>query len=421
MATCDESAKNGDLGGVISACVAGEKPSAKTFALAAESGNIELLEWLSANECPCDYRVYIKAILTKNSAVFKWAVNKKIPLTDALISYIITKNGVDLINWLRDQPQYASVVNKALEENNKIDFRDSGAVGNTATNMNTFGTSVDEAVAAAPNMSLDDMQNYFSGSVNPSSILGFGQVPTATPFGGFGNAYESEEESEDKKPKVKLYLNFSPRNAFLVGPFKDTLAAFRETYLTPSTDFHYCSKLSLGKGWFIPNQLVDSFITLLEDQTEDFDLEILECPQDKKARRKSYKEMYETAVEVLGDELAGTSEEKVAMIEQFILKHYSSTRTGGTFIDTSKLWQLVDPNTPQPAPDAGTYSEMIDASIKYLHFYTKKPVSRDLLKRHILANYPVNEKLSNHHINKNLRQAVLDGKLVKIGDSFQFK
>lgn len=62
---------------------------------------------------------------------------------------------------------------------------------------------------------------------------------------------------------VRLYLNYSPSSSVLIGPFKDEFKEFREKYLTPNSNMRYHPKLSVGKGWLIPNNFVNMIVDAL--------------------------------------------------------------------------------------------------------------------------------------------------------------
>jgi len=89
---------------------------------------------------------------------------------------------------------------------------------------------------------------------------------------------------------VTLYLNFSPRNNFMVGPFKVRWAAFRQKHLTPSTDYHYNPWISMGKGWLIPKG--DPTILLMSALlSEDIDVDLQDCTPKQRAACPTYSQV----------------------------------------------------------------------------------------------------------------------------------
>ncbi len=245
----------------------------------------------------------------------------------------------------------------------------------------------------------------------------------------------NSEVSDKGEDKVILYNNFSPFNAFLVGPFKVVLSKFREEYLTPSDEFHYCPRISLGKGWFIPKSLLEYFITLLEDQ--DFDFEIKDTPVKQRAQRPTYKKVVAVANILILEELEELSDDaKYTRMRKFIEENYapgSSSPSKNALRKAMTLPLLKSSSKKKKASAKGAtkknsptkntrkatnYMSRIAVAISKLSPGGKKPVSRQAIKKYILANYKVSEKLINSFLRKNIIKGLENGNFGIIKQSY---
>jgi hypothetical protein len=150
-------------------------------------------------------------------------------------------------------------------------------------------------------------------------VISRSPVPSPSPV---SSPVSSSTTGGDTVNQVTLYLNFSPYSAFLTGPFKVKLGAFREKHLTPSEDYHYNGRIALGKGWLIPTDKVDELVGLLIDN--DIIHEIKACPSQSRAKCPIYSKVVAAYRHVHGeDSLCNhSSDEQSDLILKFIQNSY---------------------------------------------------------------------------------------------------